>query len=132
VAIRSTWLLLLSCIAAGVGCQASHAHPFFASNYDPDTGCLSAVTLGDVLDGPDPGSCQQTLCWVDTKGNAHVSLTMCDGPPDWKKVDLPAPGSICAAALEALKQWGVGNCAPEAGADGAGMDVASETAGDEG
>ncbi|MBI5537795.1 MAG: hypothetical protein HY898_34035 [Deltaproteobacteria bacterium] len=108
-------ILLLTILIAG--CQSSSAHAFYSSDYDAEGQCLSPVELDDVLQGPDPGTCKQTVCWVDTKGHAHLSFTMCDGPPDWTRVDNPPAGSICEAALKALAQWGVGGCAPEAGVE---------------
>jgi len=117
---RATLLLGLSSVAAVVGCQSSSAHAFYASRFDPETGCLDALSLGDVLDGPDPGPCNETKCWLDTRGDAHVSLSMCDGPPDWTRVDAPLPGSKCEAALRAMETWGIGHCAPDAGVDGGG------------
>jgi hypothetical protein len=109
------------CVTAvfGSGCQSdAAAHPFFASSYDPSTGCLGAAAINDVLDGPDPGVCNQPVCWINQRGDAFVSFTMCDGPPDWTRVDKPMAGSLCEQALAAGTQWGAGKCAPEAGADG--------------
>lgn len=112
-ALGSVAVLLLAC-----GCDSgASVHPFFASAYDPVSGCLGPLELGDVLDGPDPGPCQQSVCWLDHEGHAHISQSACDGPPDWTRVDQPAAGSLCAAALDALARWGVGQCAPEAGTD---------------
>jgi len=107
---------VLTCTA---GCDSGPtAHVFYASKYDPDTDCLGAMVYADVLSGPSPGDCEQIVCWLDTKGSAYISSTMCDGPPDWTRVDKPAAGSLCEAAIEAWQQHGAGACAPEAGAEG--------------
>lgn len=115
----SRWAAALAC-AAAVGCESGpNAHPFYAASYDAATGCLGAVLFVDVLEGPSPGDCKQVVCWLDTRGHAYVSETMCDGPPDWTRVEAPKAGSLCEAALVAWQQYGAGQCAPEAGADGA-------------
>lgn len=102
--------------AAGAGCHPeAEVHPFYAARYDAQAGCLDAVTIQDVLEGPDPGRCNQVICWLNHRGEAYVSLTMCDGPPDWARVDAPESGSPCAQALEALKEHGTGQCGSDAG-----------------
>jgi hypothetical protein len=117
----------------GAGCEpAAKVHPFYAAPYDPDTGCLGASAFVDVLDGPDPGECEEPMCWLDTKGRAWVSVLMCDGPPDWTRVQAPVAGSLCAAALEALSRQGLGQCAPEAGAEAGGADAGADDSPDDG
>jgi hypothetical protein len=112
-------LAIAAVLAATAGCDSGQeAHVFYASRYDPATGCLGSTDYADVLSGADPGDCDQVVCWLDTKGNAFISATMCDGPPDWTRVDKPAAGSVCEAALKAWAQYGAGQCAPEAGAEG--------------
>ncbi len=115
--LGACWLLLIG--AAGAGCHAeAEVHPFYAARYDAQAGCLEAVTIQDVLEGTEPGRCNQVICWLNHRGEAYVSLTMCDGPPDWARVDAPEPGTRCAEALEALAESGAGQCAADAGAGG--------------
>ncbi len=113
-------LLAIAVVAVmAAGCDSGpEAHVFYASKYDPASECMGPMVYADVLSGPSPGDCQQLVCWLDVKGNAYVSQTMCDGPPDWTRVDKPAVGSLCEAALNAWQAYGAGGCAPEAGAQG--------------
>ncbi len=110
---------LLLAVASGAGCDSeAEVHPFYAARYDAQAGCLEAVTIQDVLEGPDPGRCNQAICWLNHRGEAYVSLTMCDGPPDWARVDAPESGTRCAQALAAQTESGAGQCGADAGAGG--------------
>jgi hypothetical protein len=101
----------------GMSCsQNGDVHLFFAAPYVPSSDCLDDVVVVDVLNGSDPGRCPQVLCWLNPYNQeAYVSLMMCDGPMDWTRVDHPASGSVCEAALAAYQRAGDGSCSRDAG-----------------
>ncbi len=112
-------LAIAAVSAIATGCDSGPtAHVFYASQYDPVSQCMGPMVYADVLSGPSPGDCEQLICWLDTRGKAYISQTMCDGPPDWTRVDKPQAGSLCDAAMRAFLQFGAGGCPPDAGADG--------------
>jgi hypothetical protein len=104
-----------SVLAAGCS-EKSDVHLFFAATYSASSDCLDDVAVVDVLSGSDTGRCPQVLCWLNPySGKAYISVVMCDGPIDWTRVDNPAPGTACEAALAAYQRAGVGSCSRDAG-----------------
>jgi hypothetical protein len=91
-------------------CEDREVHVFFAQRYDPVRDCLENEQAMDVIDGPDPGRCDQLRCWRSPGGGAVISTTACDAPPDYEDGTADGEGSLCAAALDALERGA--RCAP--------------------
>ena len=96
-------------VALAASCSASGVHVFGAYHYDAGRDCLEALAAVDVIDGPDPGVCSATRCWLDATGEVFVTTTACDAPRDF--VDHTTdPMSSCVAALVALARTNHGLC----------------------
>lgn len=118
LARRGAWLFAGLVWASLAGCKSeADVHPFYAAQYDPEAQCFGPMTVNDILEGPEPGRCSQIVCWRNTWGDTYVSAAMCDGPPDWTKVEQPAAGSICEKAVAVFAKYGAGQCVPEGGDD---------------
>lgn len=107
--MRGATLAALAILALAA-CEDRELHVFGAQRFDPARGCLEAATTVDVIDGPDPGPCDAPRCWRSPGGEIFVTTTACDAPPDYADRTGDPPGSLCAAALEALAAGAA--CAP--------------------
>jgi hypothetical protein len=99
-ALTALTALVVTALAA---CEERQAHLFYAQRYDPEQGCLGPAEAVEVLDGPDPGPCGGPRCFRTPAGDVLVTTGACDAPPDYVDGTGDAPGSTCAAALEALE-----------------------------
>ena len=91
-----TSLALLACE------EALQPYPFAARRFDPDQQCIGPSEVVDILNGPDPGSCDAARCWRSPSGEIYVTTLACEAPPDFIEGTEDPAGSPCAEALTAL------------------------------
>jgi hypothetical protein len=107
----------LACLAFALGPLAAAScaplpqdHVWGAYAYDSTDDCLAVNGEVDVLPGPDPGTCSTVRCWQSHDGNAFVTDTACDAPPDFTDHSSDPQGSLCARALAAYQRAGHAAC----------------------
>jgi hypothetical protein len=91
-------------VALGVwvaACSPQRSHLFGAQHYDPDHDCLEKGAAVDVIEGPDPGTCDVLHCWVAPSEDVYVTTTACDAPPGYVDHTADPAGTPCARALAA-------------------------------
>ena len=107
---------LLAALGLAPSCNEHGVHLFVAFRYQPDQDCVEAAAAVDVIDGDDPGICEETRCWLSPANETYVSTAACDAPLDYTEVTSPLPGSSCAKALAAQAEERL--CAGTGGAGG--------------
>jgi hypothetical protein len=100
--VRGTALAAVAALGLA-GCEDREVHVFSAQRYDPDRSCLEDPVAIDVLEGPDPGPCDDVRCWNAPSGDALITTAACNAPPDYEDGTADPAGSRCAAALAALE-----------------------------
>lgn len=116
-----SWSLLAGLAAfgglLGTACGPGRVHVFGAYRYETGGDCLEGAAAVDVIDGPDPGACNASRCWISPAGEVYVTSTACDGPPDYVDHTKDPAGAPCARALVAFARTNHGACPaqPDAG-----------------
>jgi hypothetical protein len=103
VSARSTLLAAALAALVASACSPGRSHAFGAHRYDPENDCLEASAVVDVVEGEDPGKCDRLRCWETPGGEAYVTTTACDAPPDFRDATADGPETPCGKALAA---WG--------------------------
>lgn len=94
-----------------VACAGQRSHLFVAERYDTAKDCLESPAAVDVIEGPDPGTCEVTRCWISDRGEAFVTTGACDAPPSYTdESDAAGTDAPCGRALSALARPGGGRC----------------------
>lgn len=101
-------------LSSGVSCGEADAHTFGAYRYNPFEDCMEGAAAVDVIEGPDPGICEEVRCWKSPGGEVYVTSTSCDAPVGYEEGTFDPAGSVCARALAAFALGDEGRCpAPE-------------------
>lgn len=93
-----------------LGACTDEVHVFGAHRYDTEGDCLEGAAAVEVLEGADPGPCEQVRCWVSPEGEIYVTSTACDGPPGYEERSQPSEGEPCDLALAAYERGAEGRC----------------------
>jgi hypothetical protein len=99
-AVASLALVAAVAVALGGGCDGGLVHTFGAFPFNVAQGCLEGATAVDVIEGPDPGACNEVHCWVKPSGDILVTDQACDAPTDYTE----SASGPCKQALDAYKK----------------------------
>jgi len=105
---RAALALAIGVLTSG-GCS-DEVHVFGAHHYDSDADCLEGAAAVEVLEGPDPGPCEEVRCWRSPEDEIFVTSTACDGPPGYSEETDAPEGEPCALALAAFARGDEGRC----------------------
>jgi hypothetical protein len=92
------------------GCTDQLVHGFGAYEYDVSRHCLFDAAVVDVIDGPDPGECDDLRCWVSSDGEVYVTTTACDAPKNVVDHTKDPEGTDCYSALALFNKKGHSIC----------------------